>query len=472
MSTIDELAEQFNLELIGSSDQMITSVAISSHHVSPGSLFIAAQGANSHGLEHLADAISKGAVAVLSDRSAETSIPQIMHPNPRLIAGDISAKIFGTANLGLKVFGVTGTNGKTSSAFYLYRLLEKMGVPAGLSSSALSLVAGEVVEGDLTTPEAPRLHWLLSEMAKQGAKAAVVEVSAQALARNRVDGVVFDVAGFTNLSRDHLDDFDSMSSYLEAKSKLFKSGLSKQAVINCEDSFGEQMLEAVKVPTVGIGTGLQYQVNESDGLIAIAGKANFNLKTSVGPLMVKNLGLAIVMLLEAGYNQQQITKAAEEADLSVPGRLQKVDGSNPSVFIDYAHTPAAVAAACAEISRLYPNFTLILSASGDRDPGKRNEMGIAGGKLATRVVVTDQHPRSEDPAIIRAAVIAGVLGHLPAESVVEVADPTLAIRKAVDLTKSGEAILWCGPGHLKYREVKGVKLPFDAFEATKVALKN
>jgi UDP-N-acetylmuramoyl-L-alanyl-D-glutamate--2,6-diaminopimelate ligase len=203
MSTIDELAEQFNLELIGSSDQVITSVAISSHHVSPGSLFIAVQGANSHGLEHLADAISNGAVAVLSDRSAETSIPQIMHPNPRLIAGDISAKIFGTANLGLKVFGVTGTNGKTSSAFYLYRLLEKMGVPAGLSSSALSLVAGEVVEGDLTTPEAPRLHWLLSEMAKQGAKAAVVEVSAQALARNRVDGVVFDVAGFTNLSRDH-----------------------------------------------------------------------------------------------------------------------------------------------------------------------------------------------------------------------------------------------------------------------------
>ncbi|MDG2497146.1 MAG: UDP-N-acetylmuramoyl-L-alanyl-D-glutamate--2,6-diaminopimelate ligase [Aquiluna sp.] len=471
MSTIDALATGFSLDLIGSTQEEISSVAISSHHIRPGGLFIAVQGAKSHGLDHLQDAVDRGAVAVLSDRASNTELPQLIHPNPRQIAGELSAMVYGTAGLGLKVFGVTGTNGKTSTSIFLYRLLEQMGVPSGLSSSAMSLVAGKAVTGDLTTPEAPRLHWLMREMSNHGARAVVIEVSAQALVRNRVDGVVFDVSGFTNLSRDHLDDFDSMQSYLQAKSRLFSSNLSRHCVINCEDAFGQQMLDAVQSPAVGIGEGLDYQVKENNGNLKIAGKNHLDTKTDVGPLMSKNLGLAIVMLLEAGFEAERIAAAVESADLTVPGRLQRVTNSAPAVFIDYAHTPAAVAAACEEVSRIYPRFTLVLSASGDRDAGKRVEMGLAGGKLAANVVVTDQHPRSEDPALIRGAVLSGLLQQLPPERVFEVADPGDAIAKALDLAQSGEAILWCGPGHLKYREVKGEKIPFDAIEVTKAALK-
>lgn len=471
MSTIDAVAKHFNLEIIGSGDTEVTSVAMSSGYAGPGSLFIAVQGANGHGLDHLEDAISRGAVAVLSDRGSKARIPQLIHPNPRQIAGELSAMVFGTKDLDLKIFGVTGTNGKTSTAIYLHRLLEQMGVPSGLSSSALSLVAGEAVAGDLTTPEAPRLHWLLSEMAKSGAKAAVIEVSAQALVRNRVDGVLFDIAGFTNLSRDHLDDFDSMLDYLSAKSRLFTNQFAKRSVINCEDQFGEEMLQLVESKAVGIGNGLDYQAQEVDGNLLVQGKATLSASANLGALMSKNLGLAVVMLLEAGFEAEKTAAAIEAADLSVPGRLQQVAGSKPAVFIDYAHTPAAVAAACEEVKRLYPKFTLVLSASGDRDPGKRTEMGLAGGSFAATVVVTDQHPRSEDPAVIRKAVLDGVLQKLSRANVFEVAMPAEAIAKAVDLTESGEAILWCGPGHLKYREVKGVKIPFDAFEATKAALK-
>ncbi len=471
MSTIDALAKHFNLEVIGSAGTEVTSVAITTDHATPGSLFIAVQGANSHGLDHLDSAIANGAVAVLSDRPSSTQLPQLIHSNPRQIAGELSAMVFGTKDLDLKVFGVTGTNGKTSTAIYLHRLLEQLGIPSGLSSSALSLVAGEAVSGDLTTPEAPRLHWLLREMARNGAKAAVIEVSAQALVRNRVDGVLFDVAGFTNLSRDHLDDFDSMQDYLRAKSRLFTSRFSKRSVICCEDEFGEEMLKLVESKAVGIGKGLDYQAEEVNGGLLVRGKTTLSASSELGPLMAKNLSLAVVMLLEAGFEAEKIASAVEAADLSVPGRLQQVAGSASAVFIDYAHTPAAVAAACQEVSRRYPKFTLVLSASGDRDPGKRLEMGMAGGSLAYRVVVTDQHPRSEDPALIRSAVLEGVLNSLPIDRVFEVPNPAEAIVKALDLTERGEAILWCGPGHLKYREVKGVKIPFDAVEATKAALK-
>ena len=474
MRTTSEIAEAFDLGIPAGNQVEITSVAISSLDVVPGSLFIAVQGEKTHGADFLSAAIAAGAVAVLSDRSVKADIPVLMHADPRSIAGHVSAFVMGTMSLGLQVFGVTGTNGKTSTVFYLHQLLLQMGVKAGLSSSAFTQIDIQRAESALTTPEAPRLHRLLSEMANSGAKAAVVEVSAQALVRHRVDGLVFDVVGFTNLTRDHLDEFGSMENYLSAKASLFTQKFSRRSVINVEDRFGEQMLELARAQSpehsVGVGHDQDYSFEQTLTGINITGKQELFLAGDLGPLMAKNLALAAIMLLEAGYSPTAVGAAALDIETLVPGRLELVSDTEPHIYLDYAHTPQAVELAAQELGDKYPKLVVVLGASGDRDPGKRVEMGRAAAKFASHIVVTDQHPRSEDPALIRASLIAGILEIRPEDFISEIDDPALAISKAVDLVGVGGAILWCGPGHLKYREVKGKKLPFDAHLQARKAL--
>ena len=315
---------------------------------------------------------------------------------------------------------------------------------------------------------------MLLEMADADAKAAVVEVSAQALVRHRVDGLVFDVAGFTNLTRDHLDEFGTMENYLSAKAALFTREFSWRSVINVEDRFGEQMLELARAESlegsVGIGQNQDYNFEVTAAGIKITGRQELLLARDIGPLMSKNLVLAAVMLLEAGYSAKAVAAVALEMETLVPGRLQLVSETTPHIYLDYAHTPQAVELAAQELSDKYSKLVIVLGASGDRDSGKRIEMGRAAGKYADHIVVTDQHPRSEDPALIRAALMAGILEVSPASSISEIDDPALAISRAVDLVGAGGAILWCGPGHLKYREVKGKKLPFDAYLQARKAL--
>ena len=484
MRTTSEIAEAFGLELLGherlGQEQAaknrveISSVAISSIDCQPGSLFIAVQGQNAHGIDFLASAKVAGAVAVLSNRAVQTDLPLFIHPDPRIIAGALSAFVMETLDFGLQIFGVTGTNGKTSTAFYLHQLLLQLGVQAGLSSSAFTQINQERVQSTLTTPEAPRLHWLLAQMAGAGAKAAVIEVSAQALVKNRIDGVVFDVAGFTNLTRDHLDEFGSMENYLAAKALLFKEQFSKRAVINAEDNLGERMLNLANNQSLeqlaSIGNNLDYDFEQTDAGIRIFGKQEVLLVCDLGPLMAKNLVLAVVMLLEAGYSGRAIESAVTDIESVVPGRMELVSEAEPHFYLDYAHTPQAVELAARELSEKYPKLVIVLGASGDRDPGKRIEMGRAAAKYASQIVVTDQHPRNEEPSAIRAAIIAGILETKPAEFVTEVGDPVLAISQALRLLSVGGAILWCGPGHLKYREVKGKKLPFDASLEARKAL--
>ena len=474
MRTTSEIAEAFDLGVPVGNLVEITSVAISSLEVVPGSLFIAVQGEKAHGIDFLPAAIAAGASAVLSDRPVQADIPVLTHKDPRSIAGLISAFVMGTMDLGLQVFGVTGTNGKTSTVFFLHQLLIRMGVKAGLSSSAFIQIDNHRADSILTTPEAPRLHRLLSEIKDAGAKAAVVEVSAQALVRHRVDGLVFDVAGFTNLTRDHLDEFGSMENYLSAKASLFTQKFSRRSIINVEDRFGERILELARAASpdhpVGIGPNQDYSFEVSGEGIRITGKQELYLARDVGPLMSKNLALAAVMLLEAGYSPEAVGTAALDIETRVPGRLELVSEATPHIYLDYAHTPQAVELAAQELSEKYPELVIVLGASGDRDSGKRIEMGRAAGKFASHVVVTDQHPRSEDPALIRAALIAGILEASPNSFISEIDDPAVAISKAVDLVGNGGAILWCGPGHLKYREVKGKKLPFDAYLQARKAL--
>jgi UDP-N-acetylmuramoyl-L-alanyl-D-glutamate--2,6-diaminopimelate ligase len=286
--------------------------------------------------------------------------------------------------------------------------------------------------------------------------------------RNRVDGLRFEVAGFSNLSRDHLDDFGTMENYLAAKAKLFDSSFSDKAVINVEDEYGLQLYNSVSIPKVGIGEGLDYQAGYEDGTLRISGKVDLSVPFPKGFLMSKNLALALVMLLEYGIDKGLLKEAATEIDLQIPGRLERVSDKTPAVYVDYAHTPAGVAAAVSELKSKYQHLVVVLGASGNRDKGKREEMALACAG-AQAMVITDQHPRDEDPAEIRSTLLKSAKT-LKVE-VVEEPNPANAIATAISLAGDG-AVLWCGPGQLKYREIKGEKVPFDAIAVAREAVEN
>lgn len=466
VSNLGSLASKFDCSLVGDPSFEPTSIAISSSFCEAGSLFIAVPGAKNHGLDFLSDAISAGAKALLTDRPGNYPIPTLIHPRPRQIAGLVAKEIFQTPTTGL--FGVTGTNGKTSTVFYLQRLVSAVGKPTGLISSAAQIVGTEQTTSELTTPEAPRLHQLLSKMRGHGQMHAALEVSAQALVRNRVDGIRFEIAGFTNLSRDHLDDFGSMDNYLAAKAKLFSHEFSDQAVINVEDEFGLQLYKSIEIPKVGIGPALDYQLSFTGTEIIISGKASAKIGFTQGQLMSKNFALAAVMLLEYGLSPSELEVAARMIDQQIPGRLQRVSDKEPAVYVDYAHTPAGVAAAVKEVLTRHGRLVVVLGASGNRDKGKRSEMALACAG-AEKVVITDQHPRDEDPSAIRKTLLeaARELGN----DVYEEADPVQAIAKAIALA-DGASVLWCGPGQLKYREIAGKKVEFDAIAIARAAVEN
>uniref|UniRef100_UPI0040473CD1 Mur ligase family protein n=1 Tax=Aquiluna sp. TaxID=2053504 RepID=UPI0040473CD1 len=272
MRTTRELAQRFSLELFGADHVELSAVAINTKHVVPGSLFIAAQGANSHGLDHLEAAIAAGAVAVLSDKRQELGLPNLYHPDPRALAGLVSDAVFETSESNMQLYAVTGTNGKTSTVFYLRELLNALGQSAGLISSAFSKVGANTYEAELTTPEAPRIHQLLSLMRSEGQASASIEASAQGLTRARLDGLHFRIAGFTNLSRDHLDDYEDMASYLNAKARLFTEEFADRAVVFLADEFASELYSRIEIPKVAIGQ--DYHFRYEDSVLQISGKAN------------------------------------------------------------------------------------------------------------------------------------------------------------------------------------------------------
>ena len=461
--SLGELAAKFGGSVSQGADTVLTGVAIGSNHIEPGSLFIAAQGAKFHGLDFLDDAIAHGAVAVLTDRESEYPLPSLIHPDPRSIAGLVAGEIYETSNVAL--IGVTGTNGKTSTAFYLQRLLIQLGSDSGLITSHQQHAGGEVFDSELTTPEAPRLHQLIHKMSQAGQKSAVVEVSAQALTRNRVQGLRFKVAGFTNLSRDHLDDYQTMDAYLSAKEQLFTSVLSDKAVIGCEDDWGRSLYSRIEIPKVGIGEGLDYELELRSSGFKVSGQAELHGDLDISGPMAKNLALATVIALESGFEPAKVEAALHQIDLQVPGRLEPLSrGSN--VYVDYAHTPAGVQASVQHLLAKHGELVVVLGASGNRDQGKRSEMARAC-RGVTKLFVTDQHPRDEDPVLIRQQLLQGA-GEAGVDAI-EVEDPAQAISAAVDFA-AGRAVLWCGPGALKYREIAGMKVPFDARKLAQEAL--
>ncbi|GAA1524983.1 UDP-N-acetylmuramoyl-L-alanyl-D-glutamate--2,6-diaminopimelate ligase [Agromyces terreus] len=492
--SLRSLAEQFGLEVRGElADLEATGVVLSSNTVRPGDLYVGVPGRNAHGAQYTAAARDAGAVAVLTDAAgaeiaAGAGLPVLVADDARATLGQVAAWIHRTAENPATMFAVTGTNGKTSVVYLLYGILRQLGVTAGLTSTAERRIGDEAVTSSLTTPEASELHALLARMREVDVRAVGIEVSAQALSRHRVDGLVFDVAGFTNLTHDHLDDYPSMQVYYEAKRDLFEPERSRRAVVTVDSEWGARLAAEAGVPVTTLTTRPEIEADwritvldeqPAHTAFLLEGPGGRRLETRVpllGWYMAANAALAIVMLVDAGYALEGIAAALERdggIDAYIPGRAERISGERgPIVYIDYGHSPDAFLQTLDAIRRTTTGrLIMVFGADGDRDTTKRADMGAIAARGADVVVITDFHPRWEDPAAIRTALIDGARAAVPDREIHEIADPRAAFRAALALAGDGDAILYAGPGHEDYHEVKGVKIPYSARDDARSALR-
>lgn len=459
----------------------VTGVTLRASDVRPGDLFAALPGARHHGAEFAAQARAQGAVAVLTDGAGaarlDASVPVLVHPAPRQVLGRVSARVYGdptggltaapagAADRALSVAGITGTSGKTTVAFLVEAGLAAAGRTTGLVGTVGTRVAGEPLPGGLTTPEAPDLQAVFALMREAGVTDVAMEVSSHALAMGRVDGTRFAVGAFTNLSQDHLDFHPDMEHYFATKARLFE--VAERAVVCTGDGWGRRL--AAQVPgAVTVGEGAAWSA--ADVRTGDDGGQSF---TAVGPpgavpvrlrlpgaYNVTNALVALACLHELGVPLREA--AAGFATAQVPGRMQRVDAGQPWLaVVDYAHKPAAVAALLDALRAQVPGRLLVvLGCGGDRDTGKRPLMGRAAASRAELLVVTDDNPRSEDPAAIRAAMLAGARQAARGE-VLEIGDRRSAIAAAVARAAPGDAVVVAGKGHESGQDVGGVRHPFD-----------
>jgi UDP-N-acetylmuramoyl-L-alanyl-D-glutamate--2,6-diaminopimelate ligase len=491
----------------GGAATAISGVTLASDDVRPGDLYAALPGARTHGARFAAQAAGRGAVAVLTDRSGQepaagTGLPVCVVDDPRGVLGPVADRVYGEPSSRLAVIGITGTNGKTTTAYLVEAGLAAAGAATGLLGTVQTRTRGRAADGSptvtafpsvRTTPEAPALHALLGTMAESGVTAVVMEVSSHALVLGRVGGVRFAAAGFTNLGRDHLDFHGDLESYFQAKALLF-DGRAACEVVTVDDDGGRRLAGlrpgASTVATVGLRSGAGSASGggpadwwAEDVTPAADGGSAFTLHGPggrswparlrlPGAFNVANAVLAVALLDGIGVPvEAALTGLAQTV---VPGRMEPVDtGGRFVALVDYAHTPDAVGTALAALrSGTRGRLITVLGCGGDRDPGKRAAMGSAAASRSDVLVVTDDNPRSEDPAAIRAAMLAGVL-EVPEgrrAEVHEVAGRRAALAAAVALARSGDTLLVAGKGHETGQEIAGTVHPFDDREVLREVL--
>ncbi len=474
-------------DLVGPGDggeRQVSGVALASSSVRPGDLYAALPGARTHGARYAADAVARGAVAVFTDPTGRAlagaaGVPVRVVEDPRAVLGDVAARVYGDPSSRLRVLGVTGTNGKTTTAYLVEGGLTAAGRPAGLIGTVETRTRGPAgtttYPSARTTPEAPDLHALLASMAERGVGVVVMEVSSHALVLGRVGGVHFAAAGFTNLGRDHLDFHTDVEEYYRAKALLF-DGRADVDVVTVDDQAGRRLAAETAVRRPPVTVSLAPGADWGAAGLAVTGDGGTAF-TLVGPggrswpvrlrlpgtFNVANAVLAAALLDAIGVPLDDALPGL--AATVVPGRMEPVDAGQPFVaVVDYAHTPDAVATALAALRRsARGRLITVLGCGGDRDPGKRPDMGAAAAAGSDVLVVTDDNPRSEDPAAIRAAMLTGV-DRVPAAEraeVLEVADRRSALATAVDLARPGDVVLVAGKGHETGQEIAGTVHPFD-----------
>jgi UDP-N-acetylmuramoyl-L-alanyl-D-glutamate--2,6-diaminopimelate ligase len=459
-----------------SEDVRVAAVHHNTRRVEPGSLFVAVVGARTDGHDLVADAVASGAVAAVVERRVEVPIPQLVVPNSRAVLAAASACVYGYPADRLDLIGVTGTNGKTTVTHFLEVIAQAAGKAAGVIGTLGARIGGEPVALERTTPEANRVQQLLAAMVEAGVTVAALEVSSHALALHRVDGMRFDVAAFTNLSRDHLDFHHSMEEYFAVKADLFTEGRAAHGVVFVDDPWGRRVATTTTIPVTTVGADPACDVWFSDvdcvadhtSFVLHAGDREQQIHLSLpGRFNVANAAVAAAAALRIGIGLGAVAVGLAGIT-AIPGRFEVVRGPVPfTVIVDYAHTPEAVEAVIAETrSILDGRVIVVVGAGGDRDRDKRPLMGAAAA-TADLAIFTSDNPRSEDPTTILAEVLAGATQPAASVPVVAEVDRRAAIRTSLQAAGPGDAVLILGKGHEQGQEFANGRI--EAFDDRLVA---
>ena len=459
----------------GAGDVSVTGITHHSAAVRPGDLYVALPGARHHGASFAAAAVAAGAVGVLTDPAgaaheaiADLSVPLLVVADPRAVLGTVSSLVYGQPSTRLPIIGITGTAGKTSTAYLVESGLRAAGHTTCLIGTVETRLADTVIDSAHTTPEATDVHALLAAAIERGATAAVMEVSSHALAYGRVGGIRFAVGAWTNFGVDHLDFHADADDYFAAKARLF-DGRCDVEVINLDDPALRRLVREGRVTISAAGdpaaTWRAVDVTRDGFAQRFTALGPDGRKVPAGVALpgrhnVANALLALACLVAVGV-APDIAAQGVAACPGVPGRLELVSAPGPVLgVVDYAHKPDAITAALGALRELgRQRLICVIGAGGDRDRGKRPLMGEAAARGADVVVVTDDNPRSEDPATIREGVLAGA--RRGTATVLEVAGRREAIAEAVRIAEPGDVVALLGKGHERGQEIAGVTVPFD-----------
>jgi UDP-N-acetylmuramoyl-L-alanyl-D-glutamate--2,6-diaminopimelate ligase len=461
----------------GVRDIEVRGIRSDSRQVRPGDLFVAFSGAKTDGLEYVPQALERGAVGIVSDRPAPPGFAGaawVQVESARRALALLATELHGHPAEKLVLAAVTGTNGKTSTTTLVEAILARRYGRAGLLATTVYRTPRRTIPAGRTTPEAPLIQELLAELVADGVPAAAIEVSSHALMLDRVTGCRFDVAVFTNLTRDHLDYHGTMEEYYEAKKRLFpmrKPGAA--AVVNVDDVYGKRLLSEIDPPAASFSpsgaaagadyraeaircdlAGTRFEVVHAGGRFAVASPL-------LGRFQVGNVLGAVAAGLRLGVPDADVAAAVAGVG-NVPGRLERVEAGQPyTILVDYAHTPDALERLLASVREVTDKkILLVFGCGGDRDRGKRAPMGEIAGRSADIAIATSDNPRSEDPAAILSEVEQG-LARSGATKYLKIVDRREAIRAAVDLANAGTVVVIAGKGHETTQSVAGKELPFD-----------
>jgi len=472
-------------EIIGPADRAVESIAYDSRRVQRDGLFVAVRGEKSDGHDFIGQAIEKGATVIVTERAEKNSRATcIVVENTRLAMANLSARFFNYPARKLKLAGVTGTNGKTTTTFLIKHICEKAGMRCGLLGTVRYEIGDRVLPAARTTPESLDLQELLGQIRDAGCRAAAMEVSSHALAQDRVRDIEWDVAVFTNLTQDHLDYHGTMENYFDAKVILFEQ-LARQerkkksvAIINIDDRYGQKLVAKInnKVSVVTFGTGLKADFRASNYRMEFGGTSyqldargksylvrvpligRFNVANSVAALAAANaLGISLrEAVLSLGKSPQ------------VPGRLEMVPAKRQfQVFVDYAHTPDALLNVIKTLRELEPHrLIVVFGCGGNRDREKRPLMGQVVDQNADYAIVTSDNPRKEDPDKIIAEIEKGLRGN----HFEKITDRAAAISRAIELAQPRDIVLIAGKGHENYQEFADHTVPFEDIQVARRAI--
>ncbi|MEO6053293.1 MAG: UDP-N-acetylmuramoyl-L-alanyl-D-glutamate--2,6-diaminopimelate ligase [Chthoniobacterales bacterium] len=483
---LHHLLEQTKIE--GSSEQddrEITALCLDSRKAIPGCLFFAIHGLKADGAHYAKDAAHQGAVAVITDTDIDLDIPVIRVADVRVAMAQIASVFYGDPSQALRVFGITGTNGKTTSAFILKHICESSNMPCGLIGTVQYVIGNSILAAPRTTPESIELQELIASMRDYGCRAVSMEVSSHALVQHRVDGIEFDSAIFTNLTQDHLDYHQTMERYFEAKVQLFEQlclqkNKPAKAIINADDRYGQLLINRYggRLPIITFGQGVLADFRAGN-IRATPTGTTFQLEAKqkiflvklplIGSFNVYNALGALAAATASGIDIHGAVHAMEKIP-QVPGRLERVATSRAfQVYVDYAHTPDALESALKTLRLMSPRKIItVFGCGGDRDRGKRPLMGQAAEKNSDWCVVTSDNPRTEDPEQILKEILTG----MPGKNHETVIDRKEAIRRAVDLAARGDIVLIAGKGHETYQEINGRTIPFNDVAIARSAIED